>query len=456
MVSSVPSHCPQGSSCEAQNPGSANSNSNKCNCAEHCLQRPDVGTHQCQSACATLTTATPPSTGQRGPVPRRRGQFGCFVIEDECRFYSMYYIDGPDGKPKRVKKFLGNIEQMTKAEARKKHISTMEAVNHARSGAPVQASRGKTFKDATDLWRQAIAPNLSPATLRQRESYLRVHILPRFETCALEGLGVHQIQLFATDLRKKLSHKTTVDVLSAVFAIVDYAERCRMRVTRVSFSDLELGSGAPVSVAFFTRRQANQIIEAANEPFKTLFAVAWFTGLRAGELLALTLDDLDFEHKTVRVNKSIDDATREVRQPKTSHSTALLPMPSMLEAKLRDYIQWHWRPNQAQILFPNRKGMRPRSRDNVVRVGLKPVLKGLGIPSADTGLHAFRHGLATELVENSVPLTVLQNQLRHADVKTTLRVYSHVIPQTQRDAMERLAGAPIGTVNGTVRKFASK
>jgi len=262
--------------------------------------------------------------------------------------------------------------------------------------------------------------------------------------------------MFATDLRRKLSRKTIINVLSAVFAIVDYAERCRMRVIRVGFTDLELGSGAPAPVAFFTRRQATQIIETANEPFQTLFSIAWFTGLRAGELLALTLDDLDFNHKTIRVNKSVDDATREVRQPKTPSSIGILPMPSTLEAKLRDYIQSHWKPNSAQILFPNRKGMRPRSRDNVVRVGLKPILKKLGIPSADTGLHAFRHGLATELVENSVPLTVLQSQLRHADVKTTLRVYSHVIPQSQRDAMERVATSPIGTVNGTVLKFSSK
>jgi hypothetical protein len=92
----------------------------------------------------------------------------------------MYYIDGPDGKPKRVKKFLGNTDQLTKAEARKMHVQTMEDVNHARGGAAVPVSRGKTFKHAVDLWRQAIAPNLSPATLRQRESYLRVHILPRF------------------------------------------------------------------------------------------------------------------------------------------------------------------------------------------------------------------------------------------------------------------------------------
>ena len=66
------------------------------------------------------------------------------------------------------------------------------------------------------------------------------------------------------------------------------------------------------------------------------------------------------------------------------------------------------------------------------------------------GLHAFRHGLATELAEASVPIPVLQTQMRHADVKTTLRIYTHIIPQSQRDAMERASMAigtkvPIGT-----------
>jgi integrase len=176
------------------------------------------------------------------------------------------------------------------------------------------------------------------------------------------------------------------------------------------------------------------------KPFKTLFAVAWCTGLRAGEILALTLDDLDFTRKTVRVNKSSDDRTRESRQPKTPKSVAVLPMNTSLEAKLREYIHSHWKPNPRQILFPNRTGDRPRSRANVVRIGLKPVLKKLGIPGNHVGLHAFRHGLATELVEAAAPLTVLQQQLRHADIKTTLKLHSHVIPESQRAAMEQIGG----------------
>lgn len=95
------------------------------------------------------------------------------------------------------------------------------------------------------------------------------------------------------------------------------------------------------------------------------------------------------------------------------------------------------------LLFPNRRGTRPRLRDNVVKYGLKPVLRKLGIPAHGVGLHAFRHGLATELANAGTPVPTLQQQMRHADVRTTLEIYAHELPGSQRQAVE---GAAISTV----------
>lgn len=78
----------------------------------------------------------------------------------------------------------------------------------------------------------------------------------------------------------------------------------------------------------------------------------------------------------------------------------------------------------------------------MVRYGLKPVLRKLGIPAREVGLHAFRHGLATELANSGTPVPTLQKQMRHADVRTTLEVYAHVLPDSQRLAVE---GAAIST-----------
>lgn len=120
---------------------------------------------------------------------------------------------------------------------------------------------------------------------------------------------------------------------------------------------------------------------------------------------------------------------------------ALLPMPSYLEAVLRDFLKHRWKENPNQLLFPADARVDLPSRNNVVRSGLKPVLRKLGIPAQK---HAFRHGLATELAEDE-PITVLQTQMRHADVRTTLKTCAHVIPQSQRESMERIAKRSIGT-----------
>jgi len=83
-----------------------------------------------------------------------------------------------------------------------------------------------------------------------------------------------------------------------------------------------------------------------------MFALASILGARACELMALSVPDLDFHGKTIRVNKSADDLTRQVRQPKTKKSVALLPMSSYLEAMLREYLRYHWKENPNQLLFP--------------------------------------------------------------------------------------------------------
>jgi integrase len=108
--------------------------------------------------------------------------------------------------------------------------------------------------------------------------------------------------------------------------------------------------------------------------------------------MALTVKDLDFDAKTVRINKVADDNTRLIRMnTKTKYSNTALPMSSALEQILRAHIL-RLKPSPTGYLFPTRDGSRPRSRENAVRNGLKPALKKLRLPYHDVGLHAFRHG----------------------------------------------------------------
>ena len=384
---------------------------------------------------------------KRGPVPKRRFQKGSFQVQNG-KAYTLFYedVEKPDGTitTERARHLIGDLNVMSERAARREHDLFMAEINRRRGSVPVPI-KGETFQDAVDAWKRDVAPQLSPATVRQRESYLRIHVLPIFGKEAPHALDVLPLQRFATSLQDDLSPKTIINILETIFAVLRYAKKSGMRTSTVSFSDLTVREPETPEQAFFTSEQVGQIVGAAKEPYKTMFALASVLGARAGELMALTVPDLDFRRKTIRVNKSVDDLTRMVRQPKTKKSVALLPMPSDLEAMLCDYLKNHWKENPNQLLFPApRKDGFSRSRNNVVRSGLKPILRELGISAENVGLHAFRHGLATELAE-SEPITVLQTQMRHADVRTTLKVYAHVIPQSQRDSMERIARRSIGT-----------
>jgi integrase len=97
-----------------------------------------------------------------------------------------------------------------------------------------------------------------------------------------------------------------------------------------------------------------------------------------------------------------------------------------------------YRQNDLGLLFANRR-KRPFSANKLREKKLRPLLRSLGIPPA--GFHAFRHGVATTLIDRGASITTVGAQLRHSDPRITLGLYAHVVPQSQRDAVARLASA---------------
>ena len=167
-----------------------------------------------------------------------------------------------------------------------------------------------------------------------------------------------------------------------------------------------------------------------------MFAVLGMTGCRAGEMLGLKIGDLDFNRKVIYIRRSIDSRTKAEQSTKTKNSTGEVPMPSALEKRLRAFLKHGHRENSDRYLFANRNG-RTYSVGKVTEYGLWPVQDLLGI--AHSGTHAFRHAAASELLEGGAPLTVVQQQLRHGDAKTTLQKYGHVVGDSQRRAIHGLA-----------------
>lgn len=184
---------------------------------------------------------------------------------------------------------------------------------------------------------------------------------------------------------------------------------------------------------FFTAEQVRSTLALASEPWHAVFALAAMTRPRPGEVLGLSIDDLDFEQQVILVRRSAWYS--HLISPQSFRSVAAVPMPGPLAEMLTNFLASR-RPNEKRLLFSNRRG-NPCSENKVVQHRLWPILAALSIPRC--GMHAFRHGHESVMHSSGASLRVTQGQSRHSDASTTSRDYLHVVDSEQRDAAEKVA-----------------
>ena len=376
------------------------------------------------SDCDTVSTATPSISGtKRGPVPKRRFQKGTFVKRGN-NWVGMWRVDAlqPNGTTKREQRsqtFIGLSERAARAALQ----PILDAVNSANQATPPVPKTSDTVAKAVGEWREHAAVSLKPSTRRSVESHLRRHILPLLGDCPLTELTVKKMQTFVTTLSSgKRKAKTIENVLLTLSSIMSSARKWGYKVPEVALSDLSLPRRVKAKPRCYSEDDMKRIVSSADEPLGTICFVLCSTGMRIGEVLALRLEDLDFKRQLIHVRSSVYAGT--LGTPKSEASAAPLPMPPALVTRLKTFLASKcYRQNNLGLLFANRRG-RPFSANKLREKKLRPLLTSLGIPLA--GFHAFRHGVATTLIDRGASITTVGAQLRHSDPRITLGLYAHV------------------------------
>lgn len=394
---------------------------------------------------STVLLATPSFTGTKGTriVPKRRFQKGTFVKRNG-HWVGMWRVDvlQPDGTIKREQRSK-TLVGLSERAARAAFQPILDSVNAVSGATPPVPKRTASLSAVIREWREQVAGSLKPSTQKTAESHLRRHIEPVLGDCALPELTTKRLQSFVTALSSThmanglmRTRKTIENILLTLSSIVSTARIWGYPIPKVSLSELFLPQHTPRQPRFFVLRDMQRIVRAADEPLSTICFLLSVTGMRIGEVLALRAqEDLDFHRKVIRVRCST--YAGQIGTPKSKASIADLPMPPALESRLKNYLSSrHYRENDLGLLFANRRG-RPYSANKLREKKLRPLLIRLRIPLA--GFHAFRHAVASELIDSGAPITVVQAQLRHSDPRITLGLYGHVIPQSQRDALGNLA-----------------
>lgn len=177
--------------------------------------------------------------------------------------------------------------------------------------------------------------------------------------------------------------------------------------------------------------QLRYFLPALPEPCRTVVLVAVLTGMRIGEILALRWKRLDLSRGAIEVAETFSDG--RFGSPKTRSSRRVIPMSSPVCEALRTHRAASLRTAPDDLVFCTSKGT-PLSPKNLYNRVLAPACDALQV--SRVSWHSSRHNHGTLLGEVGESLKTAQAILGHSDLETTLNIYMHAIPESQRRAVE--------------------
>lgn len=213
---------------------------------------------------------------------------------------------------------------------------------------------------------------------------------------------------------------------------------------------------------FLTAEELNKLLAAAkiheNETNYTFIYTLTYTGLRKGEALGLQWSNVDFEAKTITVERTRDN--KGVRTPKTKNSYRTILIDDTLLAQLERYKKWckkaklkyGMRIKQSDFVFMSFQTGNPVS-DTAVMYGLRRTIKKVNDHAKEdenikeVSLHGLRHTYATLLISQRIPVKVISERLGNTP-QMIFDIYGHTFKELEEEAVSAF-NASLNQIWGT-------
>ncbi len=252
------------------------------------------------------------------------------------------------------------------------------------------------------------------------------------------------IQKFLNTLIKDYSNSTITKIYGEFNQVFDYLYHSGFIKVNPMFGVIK-----PKSVKESTRRRAMTLDEeklfvqylkstTINEcKYKNIYLIQLFMGLRIGEVLALTINDIDFLNNIIKINKSLTvDGNGKIicgNKTKTDAGYRDVPIHSKIIKELKEQIKFA-KGNKLNLLFPNNNNGYTDERK--VNIKLTSILSNLGITGIST--HSLRYTFATRCAESGISDIVLKEIMGHYDIEITKNVYIDVQETLEQEEIKKV------------------
>ena len=365
-------------------------------------------------------------------------------VNGKKRYYISFYVKDENGKLKRIKRHnkewvgkegynLAQLEEITlksqkNSETNNDSISLKELINK-------KLEQDKSY--------------LKQSSLIRYNEFANKYILKYFGGIDIFELTTKKIIDWHSWLEKQNIHIESMKKIhnlltsSLDFGIKYYS--LNQNVAKIVGNFKNKRGVVKPQIQFLTYTEfVNFIDQEENDLYKDFFTLLFFTGMRRGELLAITNDDIDLINKQIRINKAINPKNgSEATVPKTNKANRIIPMTSDVYKTFSKY-------KLENTIFGLDK-IKPSTLTRKCKLNCKNANINKNIR-----VHDFRHSFVAMCIESGVQIEKISEYVGHENISTTYDVYSHLYPNAKLELVSKLESfIENSTKNSTKNNFDS-
>ena len=294
------------------------------------------------------------------------------------------------------------------------------------------------FSAFVELYLTDIKPQIKLTTYVTKENIINTHILPYFENKSLSDITSvdilqwqNELLILRDDNGKCYSQTYLRTVQNQLNAIFNHAVRYYDLPKNPCAATKKIGKSKAKEMLFWTKEEYWKFAEVVKDKPASYYAfqILYWTGIRCGELLALTISDFDLQKKTLHIDKNYQVVKGEemITTPKTEKSNRIIDLPEFLCNEMEDYFSSLYKVDENSRIFTFTKSFLHHEMDRgSAKAGVKRIR-----------LHDLRHSSCALLIELGYSPIQIAERLGHESVTITER-YSHLYPSVQKQMADKL------------------
>lgn len=294
------------------------------------------------------------------------------------------------------------------------------------------------FSAFVELYLTDIKPQIKLTTYVTKENIINTHILPYFENKSLSDITSvdilqwqNELLMLRDDNGKGYSQNYLRTVQNQLNAIFNHAVRYYDLPKNPCAATKKIGKSKAKEMLFWTKEEYWKFAEVVKDKPASYYAfqILYWTGIRCGELLALTISDFDLQKKTLHIDKNYQVVKGEemITTPKTEKSNRIIDLPEFLCNEMEDYFSSLYKVDENSRIFTFTKSFLHHEMDRgSAKAGVKRIR-----------LHDLRHSSCALLIELGYSPIQIAERLGHESVTITER-YSHLYPSVQKQMADKL------------------